>query len=72
MLVLTQKLHSRIKIEVGDTVVWVSVVRLGDNTVRLGFEAPPEARITRNEVLPVPEQYPDGVKNSIHLERSSW
>ena len=70
MLVISSRLHDRVKIEVGDIIIWVGVVKLDKGKVRLGFEAPPEARISRNEVLPLAEQYPDGAKTPIILERS--
>ena len=49
MLVLSRKEGERIAI--GND-VWITVVRIGPNTVRLGIEAPPHLNIVREELLP--------------------
>jgi carbon storage regulator len=48
MLVLARKEGEAVLI--GDD-TWVRVVSLGQNTVRLGVEAPPDVRILREELV---------------------
>lgn len=48
MLVLSRGENERVRI--GDNIV-VTVVRLSGNTVRLGFEAPSEIPVVREELL---------------------
>lgn len=48
MLVLSRKLNERIVI--GGSVV-LTVVRVDGNSVRIGFEAPPDVTILRSELL---------------------
>lgn len=47
MLVLSRKEHQRILI--GDDIV-VTVVRIGPNQVRLGFDAPRDVSVVREEI----------------------
>lgn len=47
MLVLSRKPGEKIQI---DDNIFITVVRIGPNTVRLGIEAPPEMNIRRNEL----------------------
>jgi carbon storage regulator len=47
MLVLTRKMNERIII--GDS-IWITVVGIRGNHVRLGIEAPPEITILRDEL----------------------
>jgi carbon storage regulator len=49
MLVLSRRLEERIVIDGG---IVVSVVRVKNNQVRIGLEAPPQVGIYREEVLP--------------------
>jgi carbon storage regulator len=49
MLVLSRKPMERIQI--GDD-IFITVIRIGPNTVRLGIEAPAELNIVRTELLP--------------------
>lgn len=51
MLVLSRKTHETIRI--GDD-IYVTVVRIGPNTVRLGITAPAGVNIARTELLPAP------------------
>jgi carbon storage regulator len=51
MLVLSQKPGQKIRLRVGDVVVWVQVVDAGRDKVRLGIEAPREVEILREELL---------------------
>jgi carbon storage regulator len=53
MLVLTRKLNERFLI--GDQIV-VTVVRIGNGSVRLGIEAPPEMPVIRKELGEPPER----------------
>lgn len=50
MLVLGRKTRERVKLTVGGVVVWITVVRLGGPCARLGFDAPDEVVIEREEV----------------------
>jgi carbon storage regulator CsrA len=53
MLVLTRKQNE--KIQIGDN-VFLTVLRIKGNTVRLGIEAPQDVRVVRGELPPQPEQ----------------
>ena len=72
MLVLSRKLNEQIVI--GDD-IRVTVVSIRGNQVRLGFEAPPEVLIFRNELRPdhVSDESPSGAAGRFHesTERSS-
>ena len=48
MLVLSRKVGQAVEIDHG---IKVRVVAILDNVVRLGFEAPPEVRIVRAELV---------------------
>ena len=50
MLVLTRKRGERIIIAEEIT---ITVVRIGDDSVRLGVDAPREVRVLRAELLPI-------------------
>lgn len=50
MLVLTRKDGERIIIKVGDTEIVVTVAELSNQFVRLGFEAPRDVIIKREEL----------------------
>jgi len=51
MLVLSRKTHERIVMRRGDIEISVKVVEVrGNGTVRLGFEAPSDVKIHREEV----------------------
>ncbi len=51
MLVLTRKLDEQIVIGLGEQTVVVRVVAIEGDRIRLGFDAPPEVPIYREEVL---------------------
>ena len=53
MLVLTRKQNE--KIQIGDN-VFLTVLRIKGNTVRLGIEAPKDVRVVRGELPPQDEQ----------------
>ena len=53
MLVLSRKPGERIQI--GEN-IWVTVVRIGLNTVRLGIEAPQDVKILRAELIEQPKE----------------
>ena len=55
MLVLSRKPGE--KIQIGPD-IWVTVVRIGPNTVRLGIEAPKTMNITREELTQLGERKP--------------
>lgn len=60
MLVLTRKLGQRITLvdsRTGDDVAVLTVAKIGDGAVRIGFEAPNHITIARNEVLPRPNSW---------------
>ena len=52
MLVLSRKETQRIR--VGDS-IWVTVVRVSGDKVRLGIEAPADVLVLRDELDPLPE-----------------
>jgi len=66
MLVLSRKVGQRVKI--GDN-VWVKVIRVNGETVRLGIEAPDGVIILREELTPQPS--PDGVGQTDAKEPTS-
>jgi len=49
MLGLTRKVNQRIKVTVGEATLWITVVRIEGHVVRLGFDAPPEFVILRDD-----------------------
>jgi carbon storage regulator len=51
MLVVSRKPLEKIRLRIGDVVVWVQVVDAGRDKVRLGIEAPREVEILREELL---------------------
>jgi carbon storage regulator len=53
MLVLSRKETQRIR--VGDS-IWVTVVRVSGDKVRLGIEAPSDVLVLRDELDPLPEK----------------
>lgn len=50
MLVLTRKLHERIKIFTSDGEIIVEITAILGNKIRLGFEAPKNIKISREKV----------------------
>lgn len=50
MLVLTRKVGERTRIEVAGVTIYVDVGEIDRNKVRLGFTAPPEVVILRQEL----------------------
>ena len=53
MLVMSRKLSERIRIDLGDgRYVWVTVVSVKGDKIRLGFEAPKDIQIWREEIIP--------------------
>jgi sRNA-binding carbon storage regulator CsrA len=53
MLSLGRHCGERVAIDVGGVRVWVTVLAvLSPTKIRLGFEGPPEAKISREEILP--------------------
>ena len=51
MLVLKRKKGERVRLRFGATDVWVTVTYCHNGVVRLGFEAPPDVEISREELL---------------------
>ena len=51
MLVLTRKIDEQVVIQLGDQDVVVRVVAIESGKVRLGFIAPPDVPVHREEVL---------------------
>lgn len=52
MLVLSRRAGERIQIGAD---IWITVVRIGPNTTRLGIEAPEGVKIIREEIADVPK-----------------
>jgi len=63
MLVLTRKRDDIIRI--GDDVV-IRVIRTGKGSVKLGVEAPPEVRVVRGELAPLPDHLDSTFDAEIH------
>lgn len=53
MLVLSRKKGERIRIAED---IWITVVEIQPNKIRLGVEAPRDVEVMREELLPRPEQ----------------
>lgn len=53
MLVLSRKLNE--KIQIGDN-VWITVVRIDGDKIRIGIEAPEDVPIMRTELIQEPEK----------------
>ena len=51
MLVLTRKMDEQIVIQLGDRDVFIQVVAIDRDRVRLGIIAPPDVRVHREEVV---------------------
>jgi carbon storage regulator len=72
MLVLSRKINEQIVI--GDN-IRITVVSVRGNQVRIGFEAPPDVPIFREELHVLQEEHPFSVKtseeNSLHIDTSS-
>lgn len=50
MLALSRKNRERVRLKLGDLVIWVEVLGVEGGCVRLGFHAPLEVLIHREEV----------------------
>ena len=57
MLSLTRKNGERVRLKVGDVIIWIKVLDVDGRKARLGIEAPPSVAIAREEVL-VPDGRP--------------
>jgi carbon storage regulator CsrA len=58
MLILCRKERERIRISLPDgRCIWVMIAAIEKNLVRLGFEAPPEYMIDREEILQAELRY---------------
>lgn len=51
MLVLSRMANQRVAIDLDGVRVWLTVVQLDGNKVRLGIDAPREVTITREELF---------------------
>ncbi len=52
MLVVQRRVRQRLRIKVGDTIVWVTLIKIkSPHEVRLGIEAPPEVSVLREELV---------------------
>jgi len=60
MLVLSRKKSQRILI--GDNIA-VTVVQIGNGTVRIGIEAPRDVNVIRDELLEIAQDQPQGASN---------
>lgn len=67
MLVLSRKPGE--KIQIGPN-IWVTVVRIGPNTVRLGIEAPTDMHIVREELI-VHGDTPQSTESNSRRSRST-
>ena len=56
MLVLRRKAGERVRVRFNGADVWVVVTYCRDGVARLGFEAPPDVEISREELIPPGEQ----------------
>ena len=53
MLVLTRKEDERIRVELpSGEAIWINVLRVRGDKVRLGVEAPSDCKILRRELIP--------------------
>ena len=52
---LTRKAGERVRLMMGETVVWIDVASINAARVTLAFSAPPEVEIYREECLPCPQ-----------------
>lgn len=57
MLSLGRRRQQRVRLKLGDVVVWVTATDIEPGKVRLGFEAPLDVLIDREELLPAADQY---------------
>jgi carbon storage regulator CsrA len=57
MLVLTRKRFQRIRVGTAENPVWITLIDVGKEKVRLGVEAAKDTPIVREELLPPVEQY---------------
>lgn len=52
MLVVQRRVKRRLRIKVGDTIIWVTLTEIkSPHVVRLGIEAPPEVSVLREELV---------------------
>ena len=52
---LKRKLGERVRLMIGDTIIWVDISRIEAECVTLAFSAPLTVAISREECLPCPE-----------------
>ena len=57
MLVLTRQLWQRIRLKIGDRVIWVQYADLDRGKIRLAFHADKDVQIFREEVLKPEERF---------------
>lgn len=63
MLVLSRKLGEKVCLITPDgTYLWVTVVDIDRGKIRLGFNAPAEVKIFRQELLPIEERGSNGTE----------
>lgn len=52
MLVVQRRTKQRLRLKLGETAVWISLVEVkSKDVVRLGIEAPPEVSVLREELV---------------------
>lgn len=56
MLVIAQRLGRRIRLQLGNEIVWIKILDSQRHKVRLGFESNPKVRILREELLVIEEK----------------
>ena len=60
MLVVTRMEKERVRCDLGDgRFIWVTLVAIGKEKVRLGFEAPKDIQIWREEIIPFRDLPPE-------------
>jgi sRNA-binding carbon storage regulator CsrA len=57
VLSLTRKMAEPVRVRIGDQTLWLMVSMIDRGKVRLAFDGPLTVEITRDELLPLDEQY---------------
>ena len=63
---LKRKVWERLRVKVGDVVIWVTVLpdnRSDSSGIRLGLDGPEQVEFMREELLPETERYGQGGKS---------
>jgi sRNA-binding carbon storage regulator CsrA len=57
MLVVSRHVGERVRLKLGETVVWLTCCDTQPGRMKLAIEAPPEVGIAREELLPPEERH---------------